>query len=78
MLCRGRQIDTGANPVMIDRVVTFRIFMIITRHARVRTRRIVISAVRAILALLGFADTAGHERLNLLHHLPEVNTPDLG
>ena len=78
MLGRGRQVDTGANPVMIDRVVTFRIFMIITRHARVRTRRIVITTVRAILALLGFADTAGHESLNLLHHFPEVNAPDLG
>ena len=78
MLGRGRQVDAGANPVMIDRVVAFRIFMVIASHTRVRTRRIVISAVRAILALLGFADATGHERLHLLHHLPKVNTPDLG
>ena len=77
MLGRGRQVDAGANPVMIDRVVTFRIFMVIARDTRVRTRRIVISAVRAILALLGFTDTAGHERLNFLYHLPEMNPPNL-
>ena len=52
--------------------------MVVTRYASVRTRCIVISAISAVLALFSLANTSGHERLNLLHHLPEMSPLDLG
>ena len=52
--------------------------MVIARNRSVRTGRIVVPAVRTVLALLRLANTARHKSLNSVSGFPEMNTPDLG
>jgi len=66
------QVVARANPVVYHAMPALAVFMIIASAPRVRTRLVVIPAIRAILTLLCLTDTPGHERLQFCTQLRNV------